>query len=132
VVGAEEKTLARWVRVLDWTRVDSEIGAQFAGERERVMDEFKAGQAQAFDISGPGYAGLIAVRFERRLSDGALQLHLITARGSGIEKAYQDLRRVARKAGAVALTADAENFGVLRMYQRAGWGIETARVRVEV
>lgn len=123
---------ARWVRVLDFARVDAEIGPFFEGERARVVAEFDAGQAQAFDVSGPGYSGLVALRFERRLLDGALQVHLITMRGRGMEKARDDLRRVARQAGAVALTADAEDFGVLRMYQRAGWRVEAARVRFDL
>lgn len=128
----EAQAVARWVRVEDMGRIDAEIGPLFAGERERVLSEFASGQAQAFDVSGPGYAGMVALRFERRLSDDAIQLHLITARGTGMEHAHRDLQRVARRAGAVALTADAESFGVLRMYQRAGWGIESARVRVEL
>lgn len=131
-MAVEAQEVARWVRVEDLARIEAEIGPQFAGERERVLAEFAAGQAQAFDVAGPGYAGLIAVRFERRLSDGATQLHLITAKGSGMEHAHADLRRVARRAGAVALTADAESFGILRMYQRAGWSIEAARVRLEL
>lgn len=123
---------ARWVRVLDMARIDSELGALFAGERDRVLSEFAAGNAQAFDVSGPGYAGLIAVRFERRLIDGALQLHFITARGEGMANARADFARVARQSGAVGLTADAEDFGVLRMYQRDGWRIESARVRLDL
>lgn len=119
---------ARWVRVLDFARVDAELGEFFAGERMRVVSEFKDGRAQAFDVSGPGYSGFLLLRFERRLIDGALQVHLITAKGRGMKNAQDDLLRIARKVGAVRVTVDIEDFAVMRMYQRAGWGIESARV----
>lgn len=120
------------MRVLDFARVDAELGPGFAGERMRVVSEFKDGRAQAFDVSGPGYSGLIAIRFERRLIDGHLQVHLITAKGRGMKNAQDDLLRIARKAGAVRVTVDVEDFAVLRMYQRAGWGVEAARVRFDL
>lgn len=118
--------------MLDFQHVAAELGAFFAGEFERVTAEFAAGQAQAYSIAGPGYSGLVLIRFEARLSDGAKQLHVVTAKGEGLALARADLARVAKASGAVALTADAEDFGVLEMYRRDKWRVESARVRLEL
>jgi len=120
------------VRVMDFPSVDAALGEFFAGERERVVSEFESGQAQAFAASGPGYGGLILLRFERRLVDGALQCHVITARGEGTLIAMADLSRIARQAGAVAITSDASDASVIRMYARAGWEVESCRLRLEL
>lgn len=122
---------ARWVRVHDFALVDGWIGDFFAGERERVMREFAAGQAQAYEVSGPGYAGIVALRFERRVIDGALQCHVITARGENMHKgALADLARIAKRAGAVAITSDVSDVSVLRMLARDGWALEDCRMKL--
>lgn len=117
---------------MDFARVDEALGDFYAGERARVLREFEAGQAQAFEVTGPGYAGLVAIRFEKRLLDGALQCHVITASGHGTMKALGDLARIAKQAGAVAITTDAEDLGIIRMYGRGGWDVESCRLRLEL
>lgn len=132
VEAPEKIASAQWVRVLDFARVDSALGEFYAGERERVRQEFDAGEAQAFDVSGPGYSGLVAMRFERRLVDGALQLHIITTRGEGMQHARADLARLAKSAGAVALTSDCEDVAIIRMFARDGWTVESCRMRLDL
>lgn len=133
VVEAQKIEPARWVRVHAFAAVDAALGAFYAGERERVRREFVAGQAQAYDIRGDGYAGLVALRFERRLIDGALQCHVITASGDGMMQAgMADLARIAKQAGAVAITSDASDVSVVRMLARDGWKIEDCRLRLEL
>lgn len=127
-----QEVAARWVRVLDFERVDSELGEFYAGERARVVAEFEAGQAQAFLVSGEGYGGLMLLRFERRLSDRALQLHIVTMKGEGMQNSRADLARVARAAGAVAITSDCEDVPIIRMFGRDGWKVEACRMRLDL
>lgn len=112
--------------------VDEAIGALFAGERERVKAEFLSGMAQAFEASGPDYSGHIVIRFERRKIDDALQCHVIAIQGEGLDAAREDLIRLAKKAGAVAVTCDTGENGITKMHMRAGWKIEMCRMRLEI
>jgi len=130
-VEAQKVEPARWVRVLDFSAVDAAIGKFFAGERERVKREFEAGQAHVYEVRGPGYAGIVALRFERRVIDGALQCHVITARGENMHcGGMADLARISKRAGAVAITSDVSDISVLRMLARDGWELEDCRMKL--
>lgn len=129
---AEVKPRAVWQRMRSFADVDEAVGDLFAGERERVNSEFEAGTAQAFYASGPDYSGWVVLRFERRVVDGTLQCHIIAIQGEGLDAARDDLCRLAKKAGAVAVTCDTEENAITRMHMRAGWKIETCRMRLEI
>lgn len=126
------KAAAVWTRMQSFADVDEAVGDLFAGERERVHSEFEAGTAQAFFASGPDYSGWVVIRFERRVIDGALQCHVIAIQGEGLDAAREDLIRLAKKSGAVAVTCDTEENAITRMHMRAGWTIEACRMRLEI
>lgn len=118
-----------WTKT-DWTaEAEAAIGNLIRGQRARILAEIADGTAQVFKVEGPEYRGWIALRFEHD-GDG-IAMRGIAVRGEGAAEWLADLRELARNAGAHSIILHAEDDAHVRLYQRIGFKVDWADMRVK-
>lgn len=110
---------AGW-RKVEWSaEVEASIGALLADPGE-VEARAEAGTVEIFEVSGPGYGGILVTEMRRRM-DGALLCFVLAYAGRGIRYGLADLAAMAAEAGAVALVHEAGSAPLWRLYESMGW-----------
>lgn len=99
------------------------LGELVSGARRIVLDDIERGAAELMQVEGNGFSGWLLTRIETNRETHERDIHIIAYRGTGHVAMVNELRRLCKPSGCIAVRFEAPSSrpGVQRLFAMAGW-----------